>query len=238
MLESIREYARERLEASSEAPEIHRLHAKYCVVLAEAARPQLVESEQTKWLARLEQDHDNIRAALAWSTDHHHGATEIALRLSAAQAKFWYMRGHAGEGRRWLQAALELPVPSSAQDEGAPCQPETSLYATWRAKVFRASGALAFIQGDYETSRLHNQAALLLAQQIGDRDVSAGCLVNLGTTAVHVGEYAQARVLLTQALALGRELGDKPVIMLSLYNLGHAAMVQGDNTSACSYIGI
>ena len=236
MLESIREYARERLEASDEAPEIHRLHAEYCVALAEAARPQLSGSEQAKWLARLEQDHDNTRAALAWSTDHHHNAAEIALRLSAAQAKFWYMRGHAGEGRRWLKAALELSVPSTVEDGSAPCQLGTSPYVTWRARVLRASGALAFIQGDYETSRSHNQAALLLAQQIGDRANAAACLLNLGTTASHAGEYTQARVLLTQALALERELGDKPVIMLSLYNLGHAAMVQGDNTSARSFL--
>jgi predicted ATPase/DNA-binding XRE family transcriptional regulator/Tfp pilus assembly protein PilF len=236
MLESIREYARERLETSGEASQIHRLHAEYCVALAEAARPQLFGSEQAKWLARLEQDHDNIRTALAWSTDHHHDATEIALRLSAAQAKFWYMHGHAGEGRRWLQAALELPVPSSVQDGSAPCQTETSRYGTWRAKVLRASGALAFMEGDYETSRSHNQAALLLAQQTGDRANVAACLVNLGTTASYAGEYAQARVLLAQALSLGRELGDQPVIMLSLDNLGHGAMVQGDNTSARSFL--
>jgi predicted ATPase/transcriptional regulator with XRE-family HTH domain/Tfp pilus assembly protein PilF len=236
MLESIREYARERLEASDEAPEIHRLHAEYCVALTEAARPQLFGSEQATWLARLEQDHDNIRAALAWSTDYHHDATKIALRLSAAQAKFWYMRGHAGEGRRWLQAALELPVPSSLQDGSVPGQPATSPYDIWRAKVLRASGALAFVQGDYETSRLHNQAALLLAQQTGDRTNAAACLVNLGTIASQVGEYAQARVFLAQALSLERELGDKPVLMLSLDNLGHMAMVQGDNTSARSFL--
>ena len=236
MLESIREYARERLEASGEAHKIHGLHAEYCAALAEAARPQLFGSEQARWLACLEQDHDNIRAALAWSTDYHHDATMIALRLSAAQAKFWYMRGHAGEGRRWLQAALELPVPSSVQDGSVPGHPETFPYATWRAKVLRALGALAFVQGDYETSRSHNQAALLLAQQTGDRANAAACLVNLGTVASQVGEYAQARVLLTQALSLERELGDKPVLMLSLDNLGHTEMVQGDNTSARSFL--
>ena len=111
MLESICAYARERLEASSEAPEIHRLHAEYCVALAEAARAQIRGPEQSRWLERLEQDHDNIRAALAWSTHAGHDAAELGLRLCGALPYFWDMHGHASEGRRWLQAALELPAP-------------------------------------------------------------------------------------------------------------------------------
>lgn len=233
MLESIREYARERLEASDEAPEIHRRHAWYCVQLAEAAHPHLAGPDQVKWLARLEQEHDNIRSALAWSIDRRHDSTEIALRLCAAQAKFWYMRGHARVGRQWLQAALELPVPSRG-GESATSEPEASRYSILRAKVLRASGALAFVQGDYQTGRSDNQAALLLAQQAGDRACSAACLANLGGIAGYVGDYAQARALLAEGLALLRELGDKPGIILTLGNLGHAAMVQGDNASARS----
>jgi non-specific serine/threonine protein kinase len=236
MLESIRAYARERLEASGEAPEIHRLHAGYCVALAEAARAQIRGPEQSRWLERLEQDHDNIRAALAWSTRPSHDAAELGLRLCGALGYFWDMHGHASEGRRWLQAALELPTPSSSAGESPNAKLEREACVALRIKVLVASGGLATVQGDYEAALAYEREALFLCQQTGDKHYMANCLMNLGNTEIHLGDYAQALVLHEQALALRRELEDKPGIALSLVNMGFAAMSLGDYPSAHAFL--
>jgi len=232
--EFIHAYARERLEASGEALEIHRLHAKYFVGLSEAARAQIRGPEQRRWLERLEQDHDNIRVALAWSTDPSHHATEFGLRLCAALAYFWDMHGHASEGRRWLLAALELPAPSSGESPNTSLEGET--YVALRIKVLVASGGLATLQGDYEAARSFTREALLLCQQTGNKTYKATCLNNLGNTEIHLGNYAQALALHEQALALRRELEDKPGIATSLVNMGFAAMSRGDYPSARAFL--
>ena len=234
--EIIRAYARERLEESGEAPEIHRLHAEYCVVLSEAAKAQIRGPEQSRWLERLERDHDNIRAALAWSTHPSHHAAELGLRLCAALGYFWDMRGHASEGRRWLQAALELPAPSSSAGESPNAKLEREAYIALRIKVLVASGGLTTLQGDYEAARSYAREALLLCQQTGNKTYMATCLMNLGNTEIHLGNYAQALVLHEQALALRRELEDKPGIASSLVNMGFAAMSRGDYSSARAFL--
>ncbi len=236
MLESIREYAWEKLVTSGEAQELCRHHAEYCTGLAKAAHAQLTGPDQTKWLERLEQDHDNIRAALAWATDPSHHATELALRLSGALGKFWDMHGHASEGRRWLRAALELPAPSAAGDDNDKAKLNTEDYAALRIKVLVASGALASIQGDYNAARTYYKDALLLCQQIGDKTYAATCLINLGNVATHVGDYAQAREFHEQALALYRELQDRPGIALTLVNMGFGAMSLGDYATARGFL--
>lgn len=233
--EFIRAYARERLEASGEAPEIHRLHAGYYVALSEAARAQIKGPQQSQWLERLEQDHANIGAALAWSTHPDHNAAELGLRLCAALGYFWDMHGHASEGRRWLQAALELPAPSSA-GESSNAGSQSEAYLALRIKVLVASGGLANLQGDYEAARSFEREALLLCQQTGNKTYLATCLMNLGNTEIHLGNYAQALGLHEQALALRRELGDKPGIGASLVNMGFAAMSRGDYPSARAFL--
>ena len=233
--EFIRAYARERLDASDEAPEIHRLHAEYFVVLSEAARAQIRGPEQSRWLERLEQDHDNIRAALAWSTHPSHHAAELGLRLCAALGYFWDMHGHASEGRRWLQTALELPIPSSSGEESPDTKLEMGTYVDLRIKVLVTSGGLATLQGDYDAARSYGREALLLCQQTGNKLYMATCLNNLGNTEVHLGNYSQALVLHEQALALRRELEDKPGIAVSLVNMGFAANSVGDYPSARAF---
>lgn len=232
--EFIRAYARERLEASGEATAIQRLHAKYFVELSEAARAQIRGPEQRRWLERLEQDHDNIRAALAWSTHPSHHAVELGLRLCAALAYFWDMHGYASEGRRWLLAALELPAPPS--DESTNTNLEGEAYIALRIKVLVASGGLATLQGDYEAARSFTREALLLCQQTGNKTYMATCLNNLGNTEVHLGNYTRALAFHEQALDLRRELEDKPGIATSLVNMGFAAMSQGDYPSARAFL--
>ena len=135
MLETIREYALERLKASGEEDVLRRQHAAYYLALAEAAEPQIQGAEQAVWLDRLETEHDNLRAALAWSLEARglrqengfqaqvshispesstslqppaSSLSEIGLRLAAALGEFWWPLGHVSEGRRWLNQILDL----------------------------------------------------------------------------------------------------------------------------------
>jgi predicted ATPase len=136
MLETIREYAMERLIASHEAEAVRRAHAQYYMALAEEAEPKLVGNEQPAWLVRLEQEHDNIRAALTWAlggTDRGGADVEIGARICAGYWRFWLIRGHLSEGRRWLEAALH-----EAQ----------SLPPALRARTLNAAGRLVLRQGD------------------------------------------------------------------------------------------
>jgi predicted ATPase len=106
MLETVHEYARERLQASGEAEEIKRLHAAYFLTLAEEAYPELRGPHQLEWLERLEAEHDNMRAALSWALERKE--VEVALRMGGALCFFWSVRGYESEGRRWLEEALAI----------------------------------------------------------------------------------------------------------------------------------
>jgi predicted ATPase len=107
MLETIREYALERLEQSGEAEAVRQRHAEYCLALAEIAEPHLQQHDQLSWLDRLEREHDNLRAALRWVLDGDAG--EIGLRLAAALAEFWFIRSYRSEARGWFEAVLAHP---------------------------------------------------------------------------------------------------------------------------------
>ena len=126
----MREYALERLEASGEAAAMRQAHAAFYLALAERAEPELTGPEQTHWLDRLEIEHDNLRAALAWAIAARPG--HGLVRLAGALWRFWWMRGHYREGRAWLEAALE-------QDAGSEAE---------RAKALYGAGSLATEQGD------------------------------------------------------------------------------------------
>ena len=133
MLETIRAYAQEQLAASGETEIARDAHAAFFLALAEAAAPRLHGPEQLSWLERLETEHDNLRAALAWSLER--GETETALRLTGALGAFWRVRGHLSEGRAWLDRAL---AGGTAGGGGA-----------LRAKALQEAGTLAWCQGDY-----------------------------------------------------------------------------------------
>ena len=106
MLETVHEFAREKLQGSGETEEIKRVHAQYFLTLAEEAFPELRGSHQLEWLDRLEAEHDNMRAALSWAAERKE--VEVALRMGGALWWFWWMRGHNSEGRRWLEEALAM----------------------------------------------------------------------------------------------------------------------------------
>jgi predicted ATPase/class 3 adenylate cyclase len=144
MLETIHEFAREKLRESGEAEDIRRLHAEYFLALAEEAEPAVEGEQQPAWLDRLEEEHDNIRAALSWSLGQDRDP-ELALQMGAALGEFWYLRGHFSEARRWLEEAL-------AESGGTP----TAAHARSLQRV----SWLAFLQGDLDRAEEASEEGL------------------------------------------------------------------------------
>ncbi len=219
MLQVIREYALERLEASGEAEALRRAHAAYFLALAEQARQQQTGPETVAWRDRLEREHDNLRAALGWAREQ--GEVEMGLRLAVALSWFWVRRGHLREGRAWLEGLL-------AVEAG-----ETECRQGWR----RAGGGagegpaqcwnVRSDQGAYATAQTQLEQARALALAAGDPRTARQALTNLGRVASDQGDLERAAALYTESLALARELGDQRDIMTVLTNLGHVASSRG-----------
>jgi predicted ATPase/class 3 adenylate cyclase len=192
MLETIREYAAERLEGSGEANELRRRHAEHFLALAEEAEPDLLRGASAKqWPERLEREHDNLRAAL----DHFEvsGETELALRLSGALSEFWVARGHLVEGRRRLESAL------AADDRPT----------LVRAKALNGASGLAANTGDIAAATVRAEEALGLARALGDAWTIANALWSLGYLAVEEGEVDRALPLVEESVRIFGELGEE-----------------------------
>jgi predicted ATPase/class 3 adenylate cyclase len=216
MLETLREYALERLEASDEAEAIRSRHLGHFLALAEQTEPELRGSAQVAGLARLEREHDNLRAALGWSQKEVKDA-ESGQRLAGALSWFWSLHGHFSEGRRWLQQTLAL-------------SDETS--ASVRAKALYGSGLLAVTQGEYGRAVTLHEQALALSREVGDLQGVARGLTFQGVAAELQGDSQRAAALLEEGLARFRELDDEWNIALALRNLGRVALRQGDHQRA------
>jgi predicted ATPase/DNA-binding XRE family transcriptional regulator len=217
MLETIREYAAEQLDASEEGLSIRGRHAAYCLALAEAAEPELTGPNQGTWLRRLDQEHANIRAALQWLRAG--GDREWqGLRLATALWRFWWQRSHFAEGRHQLRTFLALAGKSAP----------TAL----RARALHASGELAFRHGDSTGARGPLEAALALCEQIGDRLGTALALTSLGRLALDEGRHADARVLLEAGLEIERDLDYRTGLPWALTYLSWVAIFERDHPRA------
>ncbi len=210
MLETIREYARECLEASGEAEATRRRHAAHFLALAERAEPGLRGPDQCAWLDRLEREHDNLRAALRWAADS--GAGETEARLAGALRWFWYTRGHFGEGRAWLEGAL------------AAC----GVSPPARARALAGDGILAWRQGEYGDAEACLREAVGLARVLGDDAGEAFALHHLAHVWEARGATGEATRLLAESLALSRAAGDRWGRILTLNCLGAAYHRDGD----------
>jgi non-specific serine/threonine protein kinase len=211
MLETIQEYAREKFEESGRTQVVERAHAEYFLALAEAAEPALRGPRQAEWLGRLEEQHGNLRAALAWAMGG--GDRGLGLRLAGALGRFWLTRSYLTEGRRWLDAAL-------ASSEGMP--------PAARAKALVGAGSLARDQGDYALGMRLLEESVGLWRELGDRWWTAQALNVLALTADVKGESERAVLLMEEALGLFRELGDDERSAAILINLGATALFRGD----------
>ena len=188
-----------------------RCHARWFLALAEGAEGELSGEHQTRWLSVLELEHDNARAALAFLLEA--GESELALRLTVALSRFWYVRGHLGEARRHLEAVL----PSATGEDPLLLR---------RAQT--AGASIALLQGDYAASTAFAEAALVSARRAGEPRFVANGLSNLGAIVLAAGDEQRAEIVLEEAVSLAREVGDERVTALALNNLGDLALSTGD----------
>jgi predicted ATPase len=215
MLETIREFALDRLEQAGDLQDARRRHAEYYAAVAERANEQLSSSGPAHLAAldRLEAEHDNLRAALTWSlqapaADPAPGDRERAatgLRLVQALAHFWYRHGYLTEGRRWLQQAIDL----TAADGGAPL-----------AQLAHWLGVLLQQQNEPQAALSLLERSLAIWRDLGDRDQQARELNSLGITYHHFDDLDTARSLLEESAAISREVGSDFRLAAALTNLG------------------
>jgi predicted ATPase len=230
MLETIHEYAKEKLQESGEAEATGRAHALYFMRLAEEAEPHLFGARQVEWLDRLEDEHDNLRTALRWAREK--GDTEsveTGLRISGAIRRFWEVRSCWSEGREELEGLLSTTpatVPASAA--------ELSHYPRSIARALGAAGRLAYYLGDRPAARTAFEQSLAISREIGDKKEMAFAFSNLGSLSFDQGDISTARSMWEWALALHREIGDKWGIGWSLRQLARVADDEGDYPTARS----
>jgi predicted ATPase/class 3 adenylate cyclase len=217
MLELLREFGLEQLEASGEQETIRLRHARFYLALAEQAAAHLESAEQVEWINRLEQEHDNLRAALDWSKMAE-GAGEICLRLASTLGLFWEARGYFSEGRERLSAILST---GTAQARTAA-----------RARLLARAAELAYRQSDYPATLSFAGESLAIYREIGDKPGAAAALIKLGNAATEVGDYAQAAGFLEEALTIWREREDKHGTARALISLGWTALRSGDDQVA------
>jgi len=218
MLETVREYALERLAANGEEAAIRRAHAAYYLNLAERAEPALKGPDSLAWLARLEVEHNNLRTALDWARDN--AEVEVGLRLAGALRDFWWRRSYLSEGRGRLEGLL------------APVHGDVAVAPTVRAKALNAAGLLAYWQNSYgPATTLLNEGARLY-QDLGDTVMTADTLSLAGGVAREQGRYEQATALLEETVRLSVSVGDAWRLGSALYILGQVARDQGDYAGA------
>jgi len=206
MLQTIREFAAERLEQSDEAVAIKDRHVQAFISLAEQAQAYLFGSERKAWLDRLEMDHDNDRAALDWTVAS--GDARNAMKLSAGLWRFWQMRGHLHEGRARMAQVLAMPT--------SPDYPEERLMA------LEAAGGLAYWQADMKAASMFYDECLELTRRVGDRRAIANALYNDAfPKSVDRSAVDESLVLLHEALPIFRELGDDAGVAKTLWGIGN-----------------
>ena len=208
LLETVRQYAEEKLTAAGEAGATRERHALWCLSFAEQAASHGTGPEQDIWLERLVVEHDNLRAALDWYLARD---PETGLRLATALRRLWYRRGYYAECRHWLDALLARA-------------PEATIL---RARALYVLAEMARIGGDYDRARALFEAALALYRELGEEHYVAWTLDNLGLIAMLQADYARARTLLEQALARFRRLGHRRAIAWLLDDLGNLARLEG-----------
>jgi predicted ATPase len=216
LLETMQQYASERARALFADAPWQRRHLAHFLALAQEAEPRLTAADQQAWLDRLEIEHDNVRAALARSTEIFADA-DTGLRLAAAVARFWLVRGYLAEGRSWFSRLL-----------GA----ASSVDPATRARALNWAGIFAWKQGDYDAANARYDESLAIRRRLGDRKGAGAVLNNQGLLAYEQGDYRSARVLHEQSLAIDRELGDRWGVAVSLIHLASLATMQGDYATA------
>ncbi len=211
LLETIREFARERLVERGDEGPVRRRHAEHILALAEHAEPSLTSPEQAFWLARLSEENANIRAALAWSMEN--AQLELGLRTAGALVRFWSARGLMAEGRQWLEQAL---------GEAGDVDPVV------RAKAEFAAGYAALGLGDFAGAEQHFERSLAVARDIDDTRAEGAALAQLGWLAMATERRSEARERAESALRLAQGADDKIAASGALNVLAELAADDGN----------
>jgi predicted ATPase/DNA-binding SARP family transcriptional activator len=217
MLQTIREYALERLLESGEADLIHLAHAQWLTGLLESEGLTPPRWPNRTSLRRLAQERENFTAALEWASKT--GAVEILARLSALLTGVWIMRGQLHEATRWMTLTL------AHQHE---------LHASLVAQIFSAARSLARHTGDHASAGAFTGQALALWRELGDIDAIAREMINVGIAAHSAGDPAAARVAMDEAITIARENDLTDVLAVALNNLGDHAIQEGELDEAQS----
>jgi predicted ATPase/DNA-binding SARP family transcriptional activator len=214
LLETIRQYAREKLLESGEAGPVRDRHLEFFLRFAEEAEPKLRGAEQLAWLERIETEHYNLRTALAWALES--GEATAGLRLAGALWLFWDIHSHQREGLTRLEGLLAI----------------TSNRTLARAKALFGAGLFRYRQGEYGSARTLLQESLSICRELGDKRGSALSLDRLSSVAYTQGNYAESLLFADKSLALYQELDDWWGIAHMLNGKGELARLQGDYEAA------
>jgi predicted ATPase/DNA-binding SARP family transcriptional activator len=257
MLETIREYALEQLAAHGEVEDARSLHSEYYLRMAETSERELRGARQGEWLARVEVEHDNLRAVLSWAIGK--GDAALAVSLSGALWTFWFMHGHLSEGRRWLRTALALPGPvpeearasalnalaAAALQQGEYAEAELLLAESlpiWRSlgdqrgmgRTLNQLASVAFFARDFASAFQLYEESLGYWRTLGEQWQAGTVLSNLGLTALNMEDYSRAERLLVESVEMQRALSDRGVAIVGLGNLGSVYLHRGDYDRAAS----
>jgi predicted ATPase/class 3 adenylate cyclase len=212
MLETIREYAHEQLEDAGEGQDFRARHRDWCIGLAEQAEPNLRGSDAETWMAALERDHDNLRAALTRCFERGATDSEQGLHMANALMNFWYEQGHVSEMRDWLERGLDA----------APTAP-----ASERARSLYGVAGMARHQGHLEEAEIFGEDALALYREAEDQAGVARVLGELGAIAQRKGQNDRSEVLLRESLDILRHIDDPERLSFTLVALGALQHIQG-----------
>ena len=215
-LESLREYAAEKLREADEEVTLRNRHADWLLALAERAEPELQGPHQDAWLNRLDRGRENLRAAQRWAVER--GDAETVARFGAALWRFWWARADAADAREWINTIVPLA-------QQAPPSPAL-------VRALDGAGHVAGALADYATCRLLLEEGLALARQLGDRQLLATLLDSRGRQSFVEGRYAEARPLLDEGLAVLREIDDRHGLVRALSHLGFLDYLEDHQESA------
>jgi non-specific serine/threonine protein kinase len=222
LLETVRQYARERLLDAGDAETAFRLHRDWYLALVERAKPDFFRGPApVHWLTVFDREDDNLRAALEWNSAEPAGA-QAGLRMAAALWRYWEIRGYLTEGRRWLERTLVATDGEVSQ---------------LRANALTGAGILAQIQGDYPAALAYHEASLAQHRQLGNPHSIAFAAHNLANVAGEQGDYARARQLYEESNEIARSSGDRHGTAIGLINLADVVSRQGDSATARSIFG-
>ena len=215
MLETIREFGLERLAASGEEEAVRQRHAEWYLAYAEDAGPRAKQPGAAVWVASLEREHPNLRAALGWLVDRRDGPRLV--RMAGSLWPFWQEHTYFGEGLRWLEIALDLGREAPPAD---------------RIPALTGAGTLAWYQTQLEQALAWHEQALELARQAGDRAAEAFSLINIFGQAFELGDHERALASIEAGLATARAVGETEAEALALHNLACLAWIRGELATA------